>query len=972
MSQILRILIIEDDATDYRLLVRYLRQHDLQFAVRRVVDSEELQSALKSHRWDLVLTDYSLPDIDIRERLQSLMEALPDAPVIMVSGTIGEEIAVDLLRAGIEDYVNKDNLARLIPAIQRARRACAERQTRRATELALQRSERRYKQLYEQLSRSRWQQDLFSSTSQDVMFLLDAHGKLLWWNPRLEALTVVATDTLHGRTATAFIAEPDHPTTRRALQKTLNDGYADLEARLTTLQGDIYFQFRSNRAEHEGVVYIAGIGQDVTERRAADEALRLSEARLKEAQAVARMGSWVLDVEQDSAYWSEQIYRMFELEPDVTPGPETLRTLVHPEDWPRIESAMERSIRHQAPYHVQYRVITPRANTVWIDCRAALEENSAGKVVKLKGVVQDITEQRINESRLRQSATVFENTAEGVFITDASGNILDTNPAFGDITGFSKEDVLGNNPRLWRSDRHDADFYRSMWRDINECGQWQGEIWNRRKDGSVFPEWLNISAVRDNEGNVVNFVAVFTDITALKRSQEKLEHLAHYDALTDLPNRLLLQARLDHAIAHAQRTDTNLALIFIDLDRFKNINDSFGHPAGDDLLKEVAQRLLRCVRSDDTVARIGGDEFVLLLEAVKHPDKSVVVANKVQQTFSEPVEINNQSIHVTASMGICTYPQDGEEGATLLRNADAAMYRAKEDGRSVYRFYTEELTTNAVERIMLENHMRNALDRNEFHLAYQPQVDLRTGRVCGVEALLRWKHPAFEHVSPTKFIPLAEETGLIQIIGAWVLKHACTQARQWITQGIEFGRIAINVSGAQFQREGFVDTVKDVLKATGLPANRLELEVTENFIMQHMQHGLSELDQLRERGVMLAIDDFGTGYSSLAQLKSLPINKLKIDQSFIRDMPEDSDDCAICSAIIAMCVNLRLSVTAEGVETPEQNRYLRDQGCTMAQGFFYSHPQSSEDLTQWLSQRSAALAAGEAAHSATRTATRPG
>ena len=742
-----------------------------------------------------------------------------------------------------------------------------------------------------------------------------------------------------------------------AFRKALQHGSAELEARLRTKKGDIYYQFRGNRAEHKGVVYLAGIGRDISERHAADEAIRLSESRLKEAQAVARMGSWVLDVEQGHANWSDQIYHMFEIDRDTIPGPETLQKLVHPEDWPHIESAMTNAVQYQVPYHVQYRVITPRSNTVWIDCRANLETNSAGKVVRLKGVVQDITEQRNNEHRLRQSATVFENTAEGVFITDTHGNILDTNPAFSNITGYTREDVLGKNPRMWQSGRHDANFFRDMWRDIKESGQWHGEIWNRRKDGSVFPEWLNISAVREDDGSISNYVAVFTDITILKRSQEKLEHLAHYDALTDLPNRLLLAARLDHAIAQANRSNSKLALIFIDLDRFKNINDSFGHPAGDQLLKEVAHRLTRCMRSDDTIARIGGDEFVLLLEAINRPDKITVVAEKVQQAFTDPLEINGQSIHVTASMGICSYPQDGTDAETLLRNADAAMYRAKEDGRGVYRFYTEELTTNAVERVLLENQMRAALHKNEFHLVYQPQIDMRTGRVRGVESLIRWGHPQIDYLPPNKFIPLAEESGLIQPIGAWVLRTACEQARCWIEQGVQFGHIAINVSGAQFQREGFFDTVEEVLMTTGFPADRLELEVTENFIMHQMQHGLSELYQLRELGVTITIDDFGTGYSSLAQLKSLPIDKLKIDQSFIRDVPSDYDDCAICSAIIAMCANLRLSVIAEGVETPEQNQYLHDQGCDMAQGFLYSHPLKAEDITLWLHNQSTTLSA---------------
>lgn len=839
MSRTLQILVIGDEDTDYQLLTRHLRKHDLQFNASHAASDRELQDALRLGRWDLVLADYSLPDIDISERVHFIMERLPDTPIILVSGKIGEENAVDLLRAGVEDFVNKDNLARLIPAIHRARRDRSDRQARRETERALENSERRYKKLYEELSRSRWQQDLFSSASQDVIFLLDPEGRLLWWNPRLEKLSDIANNDMHGRLATDFIAESDRPATLDAIEDALRTGSAQLEARLHTEAGDIYYQFRGNRAEHEGITYIAGIGQDISERRSADEALRL------------------------------------------------------------------------------------------------------------------------NESRMRQSATVLENTAEGVFITDTHGNILDTNPAFSDITGYSKEEVLGENPRIWQSERHHADFYRDVWQTIEKTGQWRGEIWNRRKNGADFPEWLSINAVRDPDDRVTHYVAVFTDISAMKRSQEKLEHLAHYDALTGLPNRLLLQARLDHAIDQARRSESNLALIFIDLDRFKDTNDSFGHPAGDLLLKEVTRRLTGCMRSDDTVARLGGDEFVLLLEAIPRPDKAAVVAEKVQQAFADPVNTHGQSIHVSVSMGICTYPQDGVEAETLFRNADAAMYGAKEDGRGVYRFYTEDLTANAVERILLENHMRRALQRNEFHLVYQPQLNVKTHRVCGVEALLRWEHPEHHYIPPTKFIPMAEESGLIRPIGAWILHSACKQPQHWLEQGVEFGHIAINISGAQFQREGFLDTVRQVLSATGLPADRLELEVTENFIMNQIQQGLSELYQLRELGVTLAIDDFGTGYSSLSQLKSLPIDKLKIDQSFIRNVPVDYDDSAICGAVIAMGTNLKLAVIAEGVETSEQNQYLRDRGCDMAQGYFYSHPLSANNMTHWL-RRQSAISSAEA------------
>ena len=958
MDKALNILVIEDEDADYQLLTRHLQNGGLQFTAHRIATAAGLKDALRQGGWDLVITDYTLPDINIREKLHFIMAKLPDAPVIMTSGTIGETAAVELLRSGVEDFINKDNLARLIPGIRRALRDRQERRTRRAAQQALEQSELRYRGLYEELRRTRWQQDLFANASCDVMYLLDEEGRLLWWNHRVEELYRAPRETLRGTHALEFICEADRPAARAALQTAMREGSAETELRPDIGDGDVYFHFRCNRAEHNNAVYIAGIGRDMSERRAQEEALRLSEARLREAQAVAHIGNWELDTTTGKAYWSDEIYRVLGLSGTETPGPETLSELVHPDDWPQVACSLDAARNRGAPYRLQYRVIRPDGAERWVDSRASAVRDADGQVVRLIGVLQDVTEERHYQDRLRQSATVFENTAEGVFITDPDGNIVEVNPAFTEITGYPRAEVIGQNPRIWRSDRHGQGFYEAMWQDIIDTGRWQGEIWNRRKDGSVYPEWLTISSVRDAGNRLTNFVAVFADITTIKRSQEELAHLAHYDALTDLPNRLLLQARLQHAIAHAQRNHTQLAVVFIDLDRFKNINDSFGHPVGDQLLREVAKRLVHCVRLDDTVARIGGDEFVLLLESINQAESAALVAEKVLQAFSRPFAFADHLVHITASMGVCAYPRDGENAATLLRNADAAMYRAKDEGRATYRFYTEELTANAFERVLLEGNLRNALERDELFLVYQPQVDIRSGRVRGVEALLRWQHPGIGTVSPAKFIPVAEDCGLIRPIGAWVLYQACKQARQWLDAGLDFGTMSVNVAGPQLQRVGFVQAVRDALTASGLPASRLELEVTENFIMHQSSNGVGQLHELRGLGTGLAIDDFGTGYSSLSYLKTLPIDKLKIDQSFVRDIPQDADDMAITRAIIAMGSSLRLSVIAEGVETREQAAFLLEHGCELAQGYLFSRPQRAETLTEWLREHSQAQATG--------------
>ncbi len=551
---------------------------------------------------------------------------------------------------------------------------------------------------------------------------------------------------------------------------------------------------------------------------------------------------------------------------------------------------------------------------------------------------------------LRLAAAVFESTAEGVVITDIDGCIVEVNRAFTEITGYGRDEVLGKNPRLWKSGRHDESFYRDMYRALKDTGRWQGEIWNRRKDGEVFPEWAVISCVLNEQQQPTHYVAVFSDISSIKKTEAELVHLAHYDALTRLPNRLLFNARLEHGLKHAERYKQSLAVIFLDLDRFKNINDSLGHPLGDDLLRQVADLLQGAVRQEDTVARISGDEFVLLMEHIDGPHNAAVLAKKLMLALEESFVLGPQSVRITASMGISIFPRDGKDVAALMRNADAAMYRAKGKGRNTYQFYTEKLTSNAFEQVAMENDLWIAMEQDEFYLLYQPQMDLGNGRIIGVEALIRWNHPTLGIVSPAWFIPVAEECGLIHSIGEWVLNTACAQGRQWLEQGLDFGRIAVNVSGQQLRRGGLVGVVKIALERSGLAAERLELEVTENFIMQGAEQAVAELSALRKLGVTLAIDDFGTGYSSLSYLKKLPIHKLKIDQSFVRDIPQDTNDMAISNAVIALGKNLSLTVIAEGVETEEQAEFFRQADCNEVQGYLYSRPVSAAEVEKLLTK----------------------
>lgn len=588
----------------------------------------------------------------------------------------------------------------------------------------------------------------------------------------------------------------------------------------------------------------------------------------------------------------------------------------------------------------------PTGSPIEVICRVIRDQQDEPNGILM--TIRDLSRARETKERLNQSRVVFESTIEGIMITDLDLQILTVNPAFTNITGYTESEVIGQTPAILKSGHHEEDYYQELWEMLSSNGSWQGEIWNRRKNGEIYPEWLTISAVKDEDGNVSNYIGVFSDISQLKKSQSRLEFLAHHDPLTSLPNRLLFNARLEHAIERARRNNSRVAVLFLDLDRFKHINDSLGHTIGDTLLKEVAQRFRELIREDDTVARLGGDEFVILMEDLKDSEDSVILAEKIIKSLEASFQIHEYELFVGTSIGISIFPQDGDSVDELLRNADSAMYRAKDLGRSTYQFYTRELTAHAFEHMLLGTQLRKAVEQEQFVLHYQPQINLKNNKITGVEALLRWQHPDHGMIPPGQFIPLAEDTGLIIPLGEWVLRQACQQAKSWLDRGIEFEHISVNLSGPQIQQAGLVEVVRAILEETQLPAERLELEITETFIMGQAEPATELLLSLRKLGVSLAIDDFGTGYSSLAYLKQLPVNKLKIDRGFVNDLPDDENDVAIARAIIALGHSMLYTVIAEGVETEEQRDFLIQEGCEQAQGFLYSRPVNGDEIVEFI------------------------
>ncbi|MFA9216030.1 MAG: EAL domain-containing protein [Sphingomonadaceae bacterium] len=562
-------------------------------------------------------------------------------------------------------------------------------------------------------------------------------------------------------------------------------------------------------------------------------------------------------------------------------------------------------------------------------------------------VYADITARKEAEEKLRLSATVLEHIADGVMVIDAGGTIVAVNPAFSQITGYSEEEALGRDRTLTRSGRHDETFYNALWDELQNTGFWRGEIWNLRKSGETYLEWLTVSAVRDTRGQTTHYVGVFSDITLVRESQEKLDHMAHHDPLTALPNRLLFHDRLQHALQRATREKEQLALLFIDLDRFKNVNDTLGHHIGDELLKQVARALSEKLREGDTLARLGGDEFIVLLEDVDGQFGASLVAEKLVAMFEQPFMVAGHELFVTCSVGISLFPGDATDLNMLIRNADVAMYQAKARGRNGFSFYAPSMTGEGVERLRLETFLRRSIEKDEIFLNYQPQLEIDTGRLIGVEALVRWNHPELGLVPPVRFIPLAEDTGFINQLGKWVLFESCRQMMRWQEAGLVVPKIAVNLSAKQFERGSIVNMVAEILRETGLEPHRLQLEVTESVIM-NTGDAMVFINDLHSIGVGLAIDDFGTGYSSLAYLKQLPVQTLKIDRSFIKDISTDVNDEAIAIAIIQLGKSMNLSVIAEGVETEQQAIFLLRHGCNLAQGYYYSKPLlAAAMLEQW-------------------------
>ncbi len=600
------------------------------------------------------------------------------------------------------------------------------------------------------------------------------------------------------------------------------------------------------------------------------------------------------------------------------------------------------------PTPLVFRIRRQDGSERWIEHVCQFVYDAMGHYTGCRGTHRDITERRRAEENLHLAAAVLENTTEGVVITDIQNNILSVNHAFTEITGFSAQEVIGRNPGALKSGRHERDFYQTMWRAIDTVGSWQGEIWNRHKNGSVFPALFNINVIRNAQGVRTHHIAVFSDLSQLKRTEQKLDFLVHRDPLTELPNRVLFHELLFHAIQKSEQSHTRFALLFLDLVNFKMINESLGPSLGDKLLIEVANRLRALLPNVNAIARVGGDVFNIILEQHEHALGPDLVAKQLIDSFNQPFNVDGHQVYSRVSIGIAQYPEDGLDAETLQSHGDAALHQAKSQGRGLLRFFSPEMTTLAKARLALEADLRRAIQENELRLYYQPQIDLVNGQIVGFEALVRWQHPLRGMIPPSSFIPLAEECGLIVPLGEWVLKTACYQIKTWSLSRPALGQIAVNVSAVQLVQSNFAATVKAIINETGIQPEHLEIEITESSVMSNLTSAIETLCELKGLGVRLSIDDFGTGYSSLAYLQQLAVHKLKIDISFVRKILVNSADALIVQAVIALGHSLGLEIIAEGVEELAQAKYLRFLQCDVMQGFLVSKPLPVNEIEAFL------------------------
>ncbi len=696
------------------------------------------------------------------------------------------------------------------------------------------------------------------------------------------------------------------------------------------------------------VTAVLGIFWNITKNKEEEKKYKKLQKGLKEAQSLAHIGHWELDLIDNNLYWSDEVYRIFGLEPQEFGATyEAFLAHIHPDDVNLVNNTYAKSVNGKNGYHVEHRIVRENGEIGFVEERCEHDYDEEGNVIRSIGTVHDITKQKIVQNELQLASKVFEKMHDGVLITDAHQNIITINNAFTKISGYTIEDVKGKKPNMLSSGWHNNVFYDELWHKVNKTGQWEGEIIDRKKDGKLYTAQLNIIAINNKDGILTNYISICNDISEKKQQEKLIHNLAYFDSLTELPNRVLFEERFISRMPATKRNNKKMALLFIDMDNFKNINDTLGHVIGDKFLVEVAKTIKGLIYEEDTLARLGGDEFTIILEDIDSAMDVVPIADKIVDAFRRPIMIDGNRLYTGASMGISIYPDDAASYEELIKAADTAMNHVKESGRNGYQFYARSMNDKITERLLIENDLRNAIENGELFLEYQPQISLETKSVYGMEALVRWNHPDVGLIRPDKFISIAEDTGQISQLGLWVAREAISDTKKLHDAGLLL-TVSINISSKQLDDESFVSDICSIVKEIGLEKRYIDLEITESHIMNNIDEALSILEELHDAGFKLSIDDFGTGYSSLSYLKKLPAETIKIDRSFVLDIDRDDDDKSIVATIIAMARSLGKDVIAEGSETQEHVNTLRYLHCRKIQGYFFSKPVPIEKFKEFV------------------------
>jgi diguanylate cyclase (GGDEF)-like protein/PAS domain S-box-containing protein len=810
-----------------------------------------------------------------------------------------------------------------------------------------------YKETEMNLDQSRKRFSEIALATSDWVWEVDAQGVYTYVSDRVEEFLGYKASEVIGKTPFDTMPQDEVEKIAEAFGAIVSkqEPFKDLENRNIHKDGhEVVLQTSGFPIfDHKGdFIGYRGADRDITEIKHLINSLQSNQSLLKEAQRIANIGHWELDLVNNVLSWSDEVYRIFGLQPQEFGATyEAFLEHIHPDDRDMVNEAYSDSLESKSSYNIIHRVITKQKELKYVEERCEHTLNSNQEVEKSIGTVLDITEKVLKDKEIYLHSQVFNYSTDSIIITDQDNKIISCNNGFTDLTGFTQEDAVGQNPRLLSSGWGDKEFYQKMWSDITQKGIWQGEIWDRKKDGELYIAKQTIVCVKNKKGEIENFIAVGHDITDQKEHEKEITKLSNYDFLTKLPNRKLFKEEVSSYIKSSHYNDSTFAILFLDLDNFKWVNDTLGHKVGDDVLVYAANEISKLIDEDTILARLGGDEFILLQPYHDLLEVSIL-AKSIITRFEETFEVKGHSINVGWSIGVALFPENGESFDDLLKNSDIAMYQAKSSGKNNVQFFTNSMNEEAQQKLLLDTRLKEAIKKESFYLVYQPKVTCKTKEVVGAEALIRWEDEELGFVPPDQFIMLAEENGLILNIGSWVVEEAFKDIKKLVELGFRDQKVAINLSVQQLEQTTFIEEIKKLLSKYSLESKNIEFEVTESALMSNIEDVSEAIKALKEMGITIAIDDFGTGYSSLSYLNKLPFDTLKIDREFVWDLKEDGN--IITEAILALSKTMNFKTVAEGVETKEQAKILNSYGCTLSQGYLFSKPIVFEEYVNFIKE----------------------